>query len=90
MTGPSDMAPCTATSAEQEIHVRRGCAAGEDLKQMRGQQPEGAVEQAPASPVARLLKTYFAFVQTVLADDPVMQLTFWRVRLSLACYQKQI
>jgi hypothetical protein len=30
--------------------------------------------------VERLLKSYFAFVQEVSADDPVMQLTFWRVR----------
>ena len=54
--------------------------AGEDLKHVKGLQPQAAAEEKPPSPVERLLKSYFAFVQEVSADDPVMQLTFWRVR----------
>lgn len=53
---------------------------GEDLKHVNGLQPQAAAGEEPPTPVQRLIKRYFAFVQEVSADDPVMQLTFWRVR----------
>jgi hypothetical protein len=69
------------TSSQTNLKcVCRGCA-GEDLKHVKGLRPQAAAEEKPPSPVERLLKRYFAFVQEVSADDPVMQLTFWRVRM---------
>jgi hypothetical protein len=54
-------------------------ATGEDLKHMQGAQVQEVEDKRPALPLERLLKRYFAFVQQVSAEDPIVQLTFWRV-----------
>lgn len=47
---------------------------------MEGLKPQGTEDEKPASPAERLLQRYFAFMQQVSGEDPVMQCTFWRVR----------
>ena len=61
--------------------------AGEDMKHIKMFQPEKVPDAKPPSPVERLLSRYFEFVQMVSTDDPVMQLTFWRVRKTSAVHK---